>query len=64
MTKEVWADGEVFVGEQNWCVMKTVPYVFEPLADACYVNTAALRGTEEKQGKELSERGVTIYYLL
>ena len=58
--KEIWADGEVFVGESNWRAMKKVPYVFEPLANACYVTTAALRGMDAKKGREVPERGVLV----
>ena len=58
--KPIVADGEACVGKHNWKVLRRTPYIFEPLAQECYITTAALRGCEVKPSKDLPEAGVGI----
>ena len=47
--KPVIADGHACVGEHNWTVLKRTPFVLKPLANECYVTTAALAGCPQGQ---------------
>ena len=58
--KPVTSDGEACVGQHNWKVLKRTPYIFEPLAQECYITTAALRGCDVKPGKKLPKHGAGI----
>ena len=58
--KPVRKEGEAYVGTQNWLTLTRTPCVFEPLAQECYVTTAALKGCDVVAGRELLERGVGI----
>ena len=58
--KSVVADGNACVGEHNWTVLTRTPYVFEPLAQECYVTTAALQGSEIDVKNSLPVKGVAI----
>ena len=57
---EVHADGELYVGEHNWQTLLKARYVLEPLANACYVTTAALTGVEGNGKSEVPEGGVSV----
>ena len=58
--KPVIADGHACVGEHDWKVLKRTPYVLEPMAQECYVTTAALRGGDVSKAKTVFENGVAI----
>ena len=58
--RPVFADDHACVGEHNWQVLTRTPYVFEPLAQECYVTTAALRGSDVNTAKEMLGGGVVI----
>ena len=58
--RPVTSDGQAYVGQKNWKTLTSTPYVFEPLAQECYVTTAALTGSEEQSGQKLPANGVGI----
>ena len=58
--REVWDEGSCFLGQKGWSSLTYVPYVLEPLADDCYVTTAALFGSEEQINDDVPEGGVMI----
>ena len=57
---EVHADGELYAGEHNWQTLSKAVYVLEPLANACYVTTAALTGVKDWGKAQVPEGGVSV----
>ena len=58
-SKLVITDGLACVGHHNWKVLRRTPYIFEPLAQECYITTALL-GSDVKQEKTLPKGEVAI----
>lgn len=58
--KEVWNEGSCFVGSRGWNSLTYVNYVVEPLAEDCYITTAALPGDEEDLNDKEPPGGVLI----
>ena len=56
--KVVQGDGYAYVGEQDWWSQTQTEYLFEPLAEDCYITTAALADSKGLEREGLPEGGV------